>query len=605
MYSRDLIDALLKSADIVSVISSYIPVTSKGRSFVALCPFHDDKHPSLNISREKQIFKCFSCGAGGNAITFIEKYDKISFEEAVRKLADLVNFHDERLQKEAYKPHVDEGLLPLYSTINDLQKYYRYGLSIEEGKVARDYLAGRHIDQDEIERYGLGYAPLDGQKTVQYLQAKDHSLKAIEDIGIALARASGTSDSNAGRLIFPLSDPDGQVVGFSARRMKDDDSSKYVNSPETPIFQKGKILYNYHLAKKSAHHDGYVYLLEGFMDVMALGKAGISSAVALMGTNLTGEQITLLRRLNCEVRLCLDGDEAGQTGMMRCVGLLNKAALPFRLVSNPNDLRDPDDILQESGPVTLKEKMNNLVDAFDFQIGYYTNVKTLSSPEDKKKALLYFLPFLRNIEPGIDRDNYLAKLSKATGYEIEAIRSQLAKGEELSLSKDEVTYGDQVEFEMNNPDKKYVKRLFMAEREALYYMLNSMEAVAFFEKNIDSFYNSVYNEIANYVTDYVGNRKKAVDISSLIGDIGSKGASDADSLEAKVGEIASDDYHPPYSVGAMNDCATLIRKEKEKLHDEKTTKQSMSGKSDEEKAALIKAYSERQRVRLGLVNKKT
>lgn len=605
MYSPDLIDALLKSADIVSVISSYIPVSQKGRSFVALCPFHDDKHPSLNISREKQIFKCFSCGAGGNAITFIEKYDKISFEEAVRKLADLVGFHDERLEKEAYKPHIDSNLVPLYNTINDLQKYYRYGLTIEEGKVAADYLSARNIDSEEIEKYGLGYAPLDGKKTVQYLEAKNHSLKCIEDIGIALARASGTSDSNAGRLIFPLSDPDGQVVGFSARRLKDDDTSKYVNSPETPIFQKGKILYNYHNAKRTAHHDGYVYLLEGFMDVMALGKAGITSALALMGTNLTTDQITLLRRLNCEVRLCLDGDEAGQTGMMRCLNLLNKAAIPFRLVYNPGDLRDPDDILQENGPAELKEKMNNLVDAFDFQIGYYTNVKALSTQEDKKKALLYFLPFVRNVEPGIDRDNYLAKLSKATGYEIEAIRRQLGRNEEEGLSKDEIISGDQVDYEMTHPDQKYAKRLFVAEREALYYMLNSMEAVSYFEKNIDSFYNSVYNEIANYITDYVGSRGKAVDVSSLIGDIGSKGADDADSLEAKVGEIASDNYHPPYSDESMSDCAVQIRKEKEKLHDERTTKEKMSGKSDEEKAAIIKEYSERQRVRLGLVNKKT
>src|SRR5574344_139691 len=329
MYSQDLIDSLLKSSDIVTVISSYISVIKKGRSYVALCPFHDDKHPSLNISKEKQIFKCFSCGTGGNAITFIEKYEKISFDEAVRKLADLVGFHDPRLAKEAYKPAVNPTLEPLYKCINDLENYYKYGLSLEEGKRATDYLAARHIDQTQIARYGLGYAPMDGQKTVAFLQAKGHSLKSIEDIGIALAKASGTADSNAGRLIFPLANPDGQVVGFSARRLGEEDTAKYVNSPETKIFQKSDILYNYHLAKATAHHDGYVYLLEGFMDVMALEKAGMPSAVALMGTNLSANQVNLLRRLNCEVRLCLDGDAAGQEGMMRMISRLNKAALPF------------------------------------------------------------------------------------------------------------------------------------------------------------------------------------------------------------------------------------------------------------------------------------
>jgi DNA primase len=329
MYDRDLIDKILASADIVTIISAYIPVTKKGRSYVALCPFHDDKNPSLNISKEKQIFKCFVCGTGGNAITFVEKYEKISFEEAVRKVADLINFHDERLEKQAYHAYVNPELTPLYACISDLEKYYQYALSIPEGKLASDYLAGRHISPDQISKYGLGYAPMDGAKTVQYLQAKGHSLKAIEDIGIALAKKEGTSDSNAGRLIFPLFDADGQVVGFSARKLKEEQSPKYVNSPGTRIFDKGKLLFNYQNAKNTARHDGYVYVLEGFMDVMALDKAGIPSAVALMGTSLTNEQISLLRKLNCEVRLCLDGDAPGQAGMMKMITLLNRSGIAF------------------------------------------------------------------------------------------------------------------------------------------------------------------------------------------------------------------------------------------------------------------------------------
>src|SRR5574344_2880165 len=172
MYPQDLIDSILKAADIVTIISSYIPVAKKGRSYVALCPFHDDKHPSLNISSEKQIFKCFSCGTGGNAITFVEKYEKISFEEAVRKVVELINFHDERLEKQAYHAYVNPELTPLYACISDLEKYYQYALSIPEGKLASDYRVERHISPDQISKYGLGYAPVDGAKTVQFLQAK-------------------------------------------------------------------------------------------------------------------------------------------------------------------------------------------------------------------------------------------------------------------------------------------------------------------------------------------------------------------------------------------------------------------------------------------------
>jgi DNA primase len=594
MYPQDLIDSILKAADIVTIISSYIPVQKKGRSYVALCPFHDDKHPSLNISSEKQIFKCFSCGTGGNAITFVEKYEKISFEEAVRKVADMVNFHDSRLEKNAYHAYVNPELTPLYVCIDDLQKYYTYALSIQEGKVAADYLSSRHIDAGQIAKYGLGYAPVDGKKTIQYLQAKGHSLKSIEDIGISLAKLEGMSDSNAGRLIFTLRNPEGQVVGFSARRLADDGSSKYVNSPETKIFQKGKNLYNYDSAKKTAHHDGYVYVLEGFMDVMALEKAGITSAVALMGTNLSSDQITLLRRLNCEVRLCLDGDAPGQEGMMRMITLLNKAAIQFRLVSNPGDLRDPDDILQESGPDALKKSMNSLVDAFDFQVDYYTNVKKLQTPDERKKVMIYFIPFLRNVPPGIDRDNYIVKLSKATGYEEKAIRDQVNSKPADEMTLDEITYGGQIDAERLHPEKRFVRRLFLAEREALYYMLENVDAVNYFNKVIASFYTDSYNSIANYIREYVAKRNESINVSTLINDIASSDAPDSDELQSEVTKVAQDNYHPPYSERSMPDCAAAIAEEKSRLSDKAELGTAIQGKTDEEKAILIKEFAEKQ-----------
>ncbi len=599
MYDRDLIDRILASADIVTIISSYITVTKKGRSYVALCPFHDDKNPSLNISKEKQIFKCFVCGTGGNAITFVEKYEKISFEEAVRKVAELINFHDERLEKQAFHAYVNPELTPLYSCISDLEKYYQYALSISEGKIATDYLAERHLSSDQIAKYAIGYAPIDGAKTVQFLQAKGHSLKAIEDIGIALAKKEGTSDSNAGRLIFPLCNPEGQVVGFSARKLKEEQSPKYVNSPGTKIFDKGKILYNYHNAKNTARHDGYVYVLEGFMDVMALDKAGIPSAVALMGTSLTTEQISLLRKLNCEVRLCLDGDAPGQAGMMKMITQLNRSGIAFRLVSNPGDLRDPDDILQESGPEALKTSMNHLVDAFDFQVDYYTNVKKLDSPEEKKKVMMYFVPFLRNVPAGIDRDNYIVKLSKATGYEIRAIREQINSmpSNEDTLGE-ETTYIDTIELERLHPEKIVLKRLVKAEREALFYMLEDMGAVKYFEEHIDNFYYPLYNEIANYVVDYVEKRKTPVDVKSLLGDIASSGAENADELESKISEIVEDSYHPPYSERTIGDCALAIHEEKDKAYDEESTEKALEGKSESEKTAIIQAYAKRKAERL-------
>ncbi len=577
MYSKDLIETLLKETDIVTVISAFIPVQQKGRSFVAVCPFHDDKNPSLNISREKQIFKCFVCGTGGNAITFVQKHLNISYQEAVQKVAEISGFHDERLEKEAYKPQVDNVKQPLFDTINDLQTLYQYCLNTPEAKDAQNYLSNRHIDKDEIKKYGIGYSLTDGKKTVEYLQRKGHSLDKIKGIGIVSSVSN--SDANAGRIIFPLKDKNGQVIGFSARKINpnDHDSPKYVNSPDTKIFKKSLNLYNYNNAKNSARTDGYIYVLEGFMDVMALDKADIPSAVALMGTSLSVEQIELLRQLNCEIRLCLDGDAAGQRGMMKIILQLNKAGLPFRLVCNPNDLRDPDDILQESGPEALRNAMNQLVDSFQFQMNYYQNVEHLTKAEDKKKVLMYSIPFLRSMKPGIDRENNIVRLSKITGYEPEIIRNQLTNSDFIDNSLEEVTYQDQQSFELFHPETKYVKKLAFAEKQTLYYMLQNIDAVKYFEQNIDNFYYQVYEKIASFIIEYVDKNNEIANIPVLFNEIETSDDNDKDEMNRVLSELADGNLpYEPYSEDNMASCAKAIKEGKEDISTDLLMKKRLS-----------------------------
>jgi len=604
MYSRELLDDILKNADIVSVISSYIPVTKKGKEYLAVCPFHADNHPSLHISKEKQVFKCFVDGTGGNAFRFVEKYENVSFTEAVRKVASIIGYDNPQLREQTYVKPVNPSKVPLYACINDLQLYYRYALGISEGSVATEYLTKRGISQADVEKYGIGYSPLDGGKTVDFLKAKGHSLKSIEDIGIALAKSEGMADHNAGRLIFPLCDADGQIVGFSARRLLNNDTAKYVNSPETPIFEKSSLLYNYHIAKNSARHDGYIYILEGFMDVMSLGRAGINSAVALMGTSFSKEQISLLRRLNCELRLCLDGDDPGQTAMMKMISQLNGSGLHFRLVDNCGDQRDPDDIYVEEGEEGLKKAMGKLIDPFDFQLNFYQRVKKLSTSEEKRKVMLYFTPYLRGLEPGIEKENYLVKLSQATGYQIEAIRNVVNERPSGSLSKEEIDYQTTVNEELLHPEKKPLKRLFLAEREILFYMMKNPEAVDYFIKNIDAFYYPMYEEIANYVISYVSERKSPVDLALLLGDIQNSGCEDPDAIESKVAEILNDDCHPPYSEKVLNVCAEAIQEEKQKIHDEEITGREMSGVDDTRKALALAEYARKKALRLKQKSKK-
>lgn len=606
MYSRDLIETILSKTDIVTVIGFYLPLVKKGRNYMAVCPFHDDHHPSMSVNQEKQIFKCFVCGEGGNAITFVEHYEKMDRDEAVRKVAEIMGISDERLVKEAYQPKTNPKLTPLYSCIDDLQRFYRYGLTIAEGEEAREYLSKRNITQAMIDKFGIGYAPKDGHKTIEVLRQKGHSMMSVTGIGVSYINERGTlsGDGNAGRLIFPIFDANGQTVAFSARKLPSapSDFAKYVNSPETKIFEKAKILYNYHNAKKTAHKDGCIYVLEGFMDVMALDKAGIPSAVALMGVALTSDHIALLRRLNCEVRLCLDGDEAGQTGMMKAINALNKENIPFRLVSNPGDLRDPDDILQQDGPEALKEAMSHLVDAFGFQLNYYTNVKKLDKPEDKRKIMMYFMPQIRNLPSGIEREDFIVRLAKATGYEPEAIRRQSSlQSPESGPSLEETIYIDAVESDIGQKRLDGTSllrhRLYRAERQTLYYMVYHSEAVQYYIKNIDNFSQATYNEIANYVVDYHAKRAGEIKLPLLINDIASGGGNNRDELIAKLSDIASDENYPPYSLDNVVECAKAIHEERTRINDVAIAERQMQGKSPREKGEALKELAQKRKIK--------
>ncbi len=588
MYDKDLIESVLKHADIINVISSYINVIRKGKNALAVCPFHDDTNPSLNISSEKQIYKCFSCGEGGNAISFVRNYEHVSFDEAVRKVAELSNYDDPRLASQRQAVFVDPEKEPLYKAMEDLNSYYQYALTTREGERARAYLKGRNIPPDQIEKFQIGYAPLDGKATVAYLQAKKHSLKTIEDIGIAFAQLEGTSDRNAGRLIFPLFDPSGRAVGFSARRLQDDGTSKYINSPETKIFHKGETLYNYHNDAKIARHEGYIYLLEGFMDVMALSKCGLP-AIALCGTALTKEQIELLQRLRVEIRVCLDGDAPGQIGMMKILGALQKERLPFRLVSNPGDLRDPDDILQESGADALKEMMGHLVDPSDFALSFYLNTKKPETVADREKVLKKFLPYCASLPPGIQKENYLAKLSKATSFEIEAIRALLAdaKKAEAAPENHEHNHGGAPREGKPKENGPNSNKLYRAERTILYYMLRESEAVAFFEENLGDFYYPTNNDLANYILDYASSHDGKVNPSQLLGTIQSAGGEEAEDLENSLTALYDDQGQAPYSKKTLEQCKAVIEEEKKELRMRQRAKETFATNDKKAQAEFV------------------
>ena len=584
---QDLIDAVLKHADIVKVISSYISVQKKGKDYVALCPFHDDSNPSMHISPEKRLFKCFVCGTGGSAISFVQKYEHISFFDAMRKVAELSSFDDPRLHKQVYVKPVDQKKEPLYKCAKDLTTYYQYALSTSEGKEGLDYFESRHLNEDLRERFLLGYAFKDGAQTCKYLQSKGHSLKTIEDLGIAYVNNGNPVDRNQGRVIFPICDMDGNVVGYSARRIHDSEEAKYVNSPETILFHKSSILYNYHIAKEKARHAGYVYVLEGFMDVFALARIGIDSAVAIMGTALTSEHIQMLRNLNVEIRVCLDGDLPGQSAMLKISKTLQEAGLNFVLVDNQGSSKDPDEILNEDGEDKLRSYLSNLIGSVDFALNYYQRMNPLRTMNEKKALIKEFIPILLSIKSQLELDSYLRKLSNITGFEVESIRDLLVRARQTNDSTGQV---------VNNfhPERKVLKRLQFAEREYLYQMLQSKEAIDTYEKRVGGFYDELYRVIALYVLEYY---KEHRDIDYL-GVLALLEMSDLENKQELIDELVglvSENTHPDKcSEELIDNLVESMKEEKINIFEDDALKESLVGKSDIEKARIYAEYNRRR-----------
>ena len=595
----DLAKEIKSRADIVDIISHYLnSVQKKGRRYAAVCPFHDDHDPSLQIDKEKQIFRCFVCDSSGDVFSFVQKYEKCTFQEAIRKVAEIIGFDDPRLHKSAPIKKVDENLVPIYNCLTELQKYYVYGLTTEEGKVARDYLNNRQLSVEQRTKFGLGYALKDGKIAIQYLQQKGFSLKTIENTGIALVQTSGMNDSNSGRLIFPIKDHNGQVVGFSARRMVEDDTAKYINSPETKVFTKSNILYNYNLAKQTAKHDGFIYVVEGFMDVFALDSIGITSCVALMSTKLTTRHIEMLKSLGVEIRLCLDGDKPGQEAMMKIMRQLNEANLPYRLVSVPLEVRDPDEILKQDGKERLQVFVNSLVDPFNFALNYYKNISPLETIEDKKKVINHFLPAVSKLETQLERDDYIYKLSDATGFSASAIKN-LVKDYETKRKqiKDSPTYNVNSDmsstFDNTKFDKDY-RRLALAEYTVLQQMFLSKEAISFYEQNIKYFNDEKYRSIANFLMEQNA-QGKPIDQNEIINIIQLSELKDGEALVNIISNLAFSKNNT-YSENVLNDCYRVIVEERSKLHDKYTLKKALEGKSPQEQARIVNDFMTRKKI---------
>src|SRR5436190_11859183 len=370
LFSAAVKEQIRAASDIVDVIGGYLPLKRAGANFVALCPFHKEKSPSFSVSPHKQMFYCFGCHKGGDVFAFVKEYENIDFPEAVRRLADRAKIPLEYQQGsgEDKTRFLKEKLLQIHEQITSR---WQSALTNESsGQIARDYLAKRGVAADAVKQFRLGYAPDLWDDTVNWAKSKGHELGLVEKAGLILRKEGGENyyDRFRGRLIFPICDEQGRVIGFSGRILTGDEkTAKYVNSPETPIFIKSKVFFGLDKSKRAILDAGYAIVCEGQLDLIACYMAGVQNIVAPQGTAFTADHARILKRYVEEVVLCFDSDNAGQDAAVRALDHLLASGLAVRVAVVPAP-HDPDSLIKASGGEAFRQLIDRTEGFFDYYL---------------------------------------------------------------------------------------------------------------------------------------------------------------------------------------------------------------------------------------------
>lgn len=407
-YSEEIIDEVREKSDIVDVISPYVRLTKRGSNYVGLCPFHNEKTPSFSVNTERQCFHCFGCGVGGNSISFVMKYENLTFTEAVRQLADKVGMN---LPEENYNPEYRKRAdlkTRLFDIYKEAAKFYYFQLRSDYGNFPMEYLKNRGLSDETINAFGLGYSIKSANALYNYLKSKDYSDELmIKAELVTFKEGRGIFDMFWNRVIFPIMDQNNKVIAFGGRVMGDGEP-KYLNSRETDIFNKRRNLYGLNFAKHS--RQGYMLLCEGYMDVIALHQAGFTNAVASLGTSLTEEQARLISRYVKEVIITYDSDGAGVKAAIRAIPILKTAGIRTKILKL-TPFKDPDELIKSAGREEFEKRIQNAENSFDFELYNIEKNYDLSEPEGKTEFLNRVAERLTEFEEELERENYIAAVA--------------------------------------------------------------------------------------------------------------------------------------------------------------------------------------------------
>lgn len=417
------------ASDIVDVIGSYLPLKKAGANFVALCPFHKEKSPSFNVNPHKQIFHCFGCHKGGDVFTFVKEYENIGFMDAVRRLAERakIPLEFENSPGEQQSRHLKDQLLDIHEQLT--QRWQNCLANEAAGQLARDYLAKRGVSADAIKLFRIGAAPELWDDTVNWAKSKNLPLETVEQAGLIIKKEETGRyyDRFRGRLMFPICDEQGRVVGFSGRVLSGDEkTAKYVNSPETPIFTKSKIFFGLDKSKRAILDKGYAIICEGQLDLIACFMAGVQNIVAPQGTAFTDQHARILKRYTNEVVLCFDSDNAGQNAIVRSLDHLLAAELAVRVAVVPAP-HDPDSFIKANGGEAFRTLVEGAEGFFDYLLKRLCATNDIASDKGRLAVLRGMAEALHKANNSVLLDTHAQKTALRLGVAVDAVRKEFSK----------------------------------------------------------------------------------------------------------------------------------------------------------------------------------
>jgi len=538
MISETILNDLRAKADIVEIIQRYIPLVKKGKNYFGLCPFHDDHDPSLSISPDKQIYKCFVCGAGGNVFNFVKEHEKIHFNEAVIKVAEFIAYPLE-LDLVQTKASVDPKIQSYYDTLNEYLKFVRYSLNTAIASDAKHYLLKRGLQESTLQKFEIGYNPSDDAAT-SFLLAKNYTLEQAVRVNVSRTNEFGNKDVFHQRIIFPIHSPQGQVLGFTARTLNPNESSKYINTTETPVYIKGKLLFNYHRALKAIKEQKSVIVVEGVMDVLALDQVGVSNVVATLGTACTLDQIRLLQQASMHVILCYDADEAGQTAMFKLGKVLQSHRLKVSVLLNKTN-KDLDELALDDVDklISFTKTPINFV---EFLFEYHLKRMNLNNYSERKIFASLLMQEFAAIRDRFDQSMLMERLVQVTQFTQDQLMLLVEKDIKLSTH-------------VPSPRRmqQQAKLKDWPEKEILSQMLMSKQAMLDFRKELGYFNDPKYQSLALRILHHYRQHENLI-IANFMNEL-----EDATQRDLVSELVNSDIYFHAYAPDALQDAFIQVK----------------------------------------------